>query len=212
MRKSIWGGVALLACLLALAPLAGASNDTLYVDATADAPAAAPDLTTVQVTNDDAGKIVFRISIPNRAALADTDLVALLVDADGKAGTGCARGVFGAEYALDVLANQYVFGRCTRGEWDFTKRPASFGGSFAGSTLTLKVNRSDLGNSTRFSFRVGAAETTGTDPGYDFAPDVGAIPWSYQVIVPQQAVKKPPPKRTTKACKLHSRRCTVRRR
>jgi hypothetical protein len=212
MRKSIWGGVALLACLLALASLAGASNSTLYVDATADAPPAAPDLTTVQVTNDDAGKIVFRISIPNRAALADTDLVALLVDADGKTGTGCARGVFGAEYALDVLANQYVFGRCTRGEWDFTKRPVSFGGSFVGSTLTLQVNRSDLGASSRFSFRVGAAETTGADPGYDFAPDVGAIPWSYQVIVPQQAVKKPPPKRTTKACKLHSRRCIVKRR
>jgi hypothetical protein len=211
MRQSIWGGVAFLACLLVLAPLAGASYKALYVDATADAPPAAPDLTTVQVSNDDAGNIVFRVSIPNRAALADTDLVALLVDADGKAGTGCARGVFGAEYALDVLANRYVFGHCTHGEWDFTKRPASFGGSFAGSTLTLKVNRRDLGAATHFSFRVGAAETTGADPGYDFAPDVGASPWSYRVIVPQQAVKKPPPKRKTKACKTHPIRCIVRR-
>ena len=198
------------ACLLLLAPLAGASNSSPYADATADAPAAAPDLTAVHVSNNDAGSVSFRISIPNRTTLADTDLVALLVDADAKTGTGCARGVFGAEYALDVVAGRYVFGRCLRGSWDFTKRPGSFGGSFSDGTLRLAVNRRDLGGANRFDFRIGAAAATGADPAYDFAPDVGTVGWSYHVIAPQQAVFKPP-KRKAHACSRRPGRCSSRR-
>ena len=198
------------ACLLLLAPLAGASNNALFADAAADAPAAAPDLTAVQVSNDDAGTVTFRISIGNRSSLVDTDLVALLVDADGKTGTGCARGVFGAEYALDVLANRYVFGRCLRGEWDFTKRPAASHGSFTNGMLTLTANRRDLGGTSRFDFRLGAAAATGADPAYDFAPDVGTAGWSYHVITPPQALFKPP-KRRVHACKPRPRRCLRRR-
>jgi hypothetical protein len=203
-------GVAGTACLLLLAPLAGASNTSAYADATADVLPAAPDLTEVRVSNDDAGNISFRISIPNRATLADTDLVSVLVDADGKTGTGCARRVFGAEYTLDVLANRYVFGRCLRGGWDFTRRPVSFAGSFAASTLTLRVNRRDLGGSSRFAFRIGAAAATGAEPAYDFAPDVGTAGWSYQVIAPPQAVFKPP-KRQARRCMVRPRRCARRR-
>jgi hypothetical protein len=204
-------GVAGTACLLLFAPPAGASNSSLYADDAADAPAAAPDLTAVSVSNDDAGNVVFRISIPNRPALAYTDLISLFVDVDGKTGTGCARGAFGAEYALDVLAGRYVFGRCLRGRWDFGYRPTSFGGSFAASTLTLRTNRRDLGGASRFDFRVGAAAATGVDPAYDFAPDIGSSPWSYRVIAPPQAALKPPA-RLRKACRLHPRRCRITRR
>ena len=211
MRGQRWAlGVAGTACLLLLAALAGASNSSPYADGAADAPPAAPDLTAVQVSNDDAGNVVFRISIPNRAALAYTDLVSLFVDADRKTGTGCARGAFGAEYALDVLSDRYVFGRCLHGSWDFSKRPASFRGSFAGSTLTLKANRRDFGGASGFDFRVGAAAATGADPAYDFAPDIGTSPWSYEVIAPQAFMK--PPARLRRTCRQHPRRCKLTRR
>jgi hypothetical protein len=150
-----------------------------------------PDVGAVQVSNDEAGVITFRIAIPNRPTLSATDLVAVFVDADGKLGSGCARGVFGAEYALDALAGRYVFGHCVAGRWDFTRRPPSFGGGFSGSTLTFRVNRGDLGATDHFAFRVGAAATTEADSAYDFAPDVGATPWRYQVIAPPQAPMKP---------------------
>jgi hypothetical protein len=192
-----------------LAPLAGASNSSPYADGAGDASAAAPDLTSVQVSNDDAGTVVFRISIPNRTALEDSDLIAVLVDADGKTGTGCSRGTFGAEYALDVLARRYVFGSCVGGRWDFTRRPASFGGSFAESTLTLRVNRRDLGGSNQFAFRIGAAATSVADAAYDFAPDVGAGAWSYHVVAPQPTVKKSVV-RAPKGCKKrHRHRCVA---
>jgi hypothetical protein len=199
--------VAAAACLLLLAPLAGASSSAAYMDATGDGAAEAPDLGDVHVSNDDAGRVVFRISIPNRASLAPTDMVAVFVDADGKAGTGCARGVFGAEYALDVLAGRYVFGRCVAGSWSFARRPATFSGSFADSALTLTVNRRALAGVSRFAFRIGAATTTESRPAYDFAPDVGTAAWSYQVVAPPQAAFRPP-----KACRHHPRRCRFQRR
>jgi hypothetical protein len=208
LRQSRWAGVAVVACLLLLASGAGASNSMTYADATADAPSAAPDLTSVQVSNDDAGMVVFRISIPNRTAMQDPDFVAVLVDADGQSGTGCARGAFGAEYALDMLARRYVFGRCLRGgQWSFTHKPPSFSGSFAGSTLTLKANRRDLGGTKGFSFRIGSAGTGATDSAYDFAPDVGTAAWSYKVVAPPQAVKKPPKKRKARCRKSQRRPC-----
>jgi hypothetical protein len=193
--------------LLLLAPLAGASNSVSYLDATGDGVADAPDLRDVHVSNDDGGQIMVRISIPNRASLEPTDMVAVFVDADGKAGTGCARGVFGAEYALDVLAGRYVFGRCVAGAWSFARRPATFSGSFAASTLTLAVNRRALGGTSRFAFRIGAATTTESRPAFDFAPDVGTTVWSYQVVAPPQAAFRP---RT--ACRHHPRLCRLRRR
>ncbi|HEX6491493.1 MAG TPA: hypothetical protein VF002_09010 [Gaiellaceae bacterium] len=192
MRQASGFGVVVAACLLLLAPGAVASNSTLYLDPSGDPPTTAPDLASVQVSNDDAGTVVFRLSIPNRVTLAESDLVAVLVDADGKSGTGCARGTFGAEYALDVLANRYVFGRCRRGQWDFTRPPASFAGTFGHSTLTLQVNRRDLGGTSAFRFRIGSAATSGAEPDYDFAPEVGAAPWSYQIIAPPGAAKQPP--------------------
>ena len=202
MRKARWGAVAVFACLLALTTTAGASNNSAFADPAGDASSAAPDITSVQVSNDDAAIVTFHVSIPNRATLSDPDLVAVLVDADSKAGTGCARGAFGAEYALDVLAQRYVFGRCIKGHWDFTRPPSSFRGSYGGSTLTLQVSRRDLGGGNNFKFRVGSAGTSDDGAAYDFAPNVGLTPWSYHVVAPPQAVKKPP-KRHLKRRKPH---------
>jgi hypothetical protein len=191
MTNLRWGAVVLVACLLLGAHVAGASNTAAFTDPVGDSTAAAPDITSVSVSNDDAAVVIFHVSIPNRPALLDPDLVAVLVDADGKSSTGCARGAFGAEYALDVLAQRYVFGRCVHGQWNFTRPPSSFRGSYGASMLTLQVNRRDLGGATNFKFRVGSAGTNDSGASYDFAPNVGLAPWVYRVIAPQ-AVKKPP--------------------
>jgi hypothetical protein len=190
MRGSTGVGLAVAACLLLFAPGVSASSSSAYLDPAGDAPAAAPDLTSVQVSNDDSGAVTFQISIPNRSALSDSDLVSVLLNTDGKVGTGCARGTFGAEFALDVLANRYLFGRCSKGRWSFTKKPRSFTGSFAGSTLTLRVNRRDLGGASSFQFRIGSAAATETEAAYDFAPDVSAVAWAYRVLAPPQVVQR----------------------
>ena len=91
MRRLRWGVVAVSACLLLGTHVAGASNNAAFSDPAGDSTSAAPDLTSVSVANDDAAVVTFHISIPNRPALLDADLIEVLVDADGKSGTGCAR-------------------------------------------------------------------------------------------------------------------------
>ena len=60
---------------------------------------------------------------------------------------------------LGLLAQQYVLGD------NFFQ--ASFGGSFAGSTLTLKANRRDLGGAGRVDFRIGSYHPIRIFPLYD---------------------------------------------
>jgi hypothetical protein len=201
MGNRALGGLAVAACLLLFSTGATAANSSEYVDASGDAPAAAPDLTAVQVSNDDAGTLVFRISIPNRASLEDSDLVSVFVDADAKVGTGCARGTFGAEYSLSALGRSYLFGRCVRGRWSFGRRPPSFAGSFTDSTLNLRASRRVLGGTSGLAFRIGAAALSG-DAAYDFAPDVGTAPWGYRVLAPRRTLEKSV-KRWVRACVRH---------
>src|ERR671935_1800 len=72
--------------------------------------------------------------------------------------------------AAGVLGGRSVFGRGEEAGGDSARRPPSFDGRYAGSTLTFKVNRRDLGGAAHFAFRIGAAATTEADPSYDFAP------------------------------------------
>ena len=69
-------GLAVLAAVIAVAP-AGAANTVTYPDSTGENPAA-PDITTIVVSNDDAGMITFKINIPNRAHCTRDILVDML--------------------------------------------------------------------------------------------------------------------------------------
>ena len=66
---------------------ASASNSQTFADSTGENPAA-PDITSITVSNDDAGNITFQVNIPNRPALTPDMLLVLYVDADNKASTG----------------------------------------------------------------------------------------------------------------------------
>ena len=64
-------GLIALACVVlpaavGAAPVAATANTTTYTDSTGENPAA-PDITTIVVSNNDAGIISFKINVPNRA-------------------------------------------------------------------------------------------------------------------------------------------------
>jgi len=69
------------------------ANHQVFVDATGDATGGGPDLTTVDVANDDAGTIVFRITLSNRTALLEGDSVGVYLDVDKDERTGCIEGL-----------------------------------------------------------------------------------------------------------------------
>ena len=65
----------------------GAAPVTSYNDASGDGNGA-PDLTGVTVSNDAAGAITMRITVPNRPQLVSTDVIGVWIDADRNELTG----------------------------------------------------------------------------------------------------------------------------
>jgi hypothetical protein len=175
------------------------ANSQTFTDSTGENPAA-PDISTIVVSNTDAAMLSFRINIPNRAQLGQDMVMLLWVDADNNAATG-------APGPDDPPGTDYVF-ELVRGEillyrWDgtaFTRRfgdPSSVTLSFAyaSGSLTLRISASELGNTRRLRFYVFLIGGIQYDPvtqepfcpsppcPSDDAPGGGAGLYPYQLIV-----------------------------
>ena len=169
------------------------ANHQVFVDATGDATGGGPDLTTVDVANDDAGTIVFRITLSNRTALLEGDSVGVYLDVDKDERTGCIEGL-GADYQLASVGHAptrdpgFFLGACLRDHFNPLIPQDSFRGSFQTETqeVVLTVNRHDIADPTRL--RIVVAATMG-ESAFDSA-GADLIPWVYDVNAPP-----PPPDR-----------------
>jgi hypothetical protein len=166
-----------------------AANSTTYQDSTGENPAA-PDITTLVASNNDAGIISLRLNIPNRPAFARDMLIGVNVDTDNNAATGDEDG---ADYAIEITLGEIFLYR-----WDgenFTRRAGdpsavSLVFSYQGG-VTIGISAAELGNTTRFKFSAVAIsgividETTGAfdfaNAIADFAPAVDAGSYAYEV-------------------------------
>jgi hypothetical protein len=173
------------------APAATAANSTDYQDSTGEN-AAAPDITTLTVSNTDAGQVSFRINVPNRASFSADMLIALEVDSDNNSATGSPDGT---DYAIEIFQGEAALFR-----WDgtnFTRRPGdppftSLLFSYQGG-ITVRMSAAELGNTKAFKFAAFVFSGIAVDPvtgALDFtnavadaAPAVGAGLYAYQVRV-----------------------------
>jgi hypothetical protein len=159
------------------------ANSTTFQDSTGER-ADSPDITTVVVSNTNAGAISFKINGPAR--LTDDMLADLVIDSDNNAATGDPD--TGGEYAIELFGGEANLFR-----WDgtnFSRRtndpPQS---TLTFSQLTITINASELGNTTRFNFAVtvitGITIVNGdldfSAARADFAPDLGHGLWNYTV-------------------------------
>jgi hypothetical protein len=177
----------------AAAPAAVAANSTTYQDSTGEN-AAAPDITNLVVSNNDAGVIQFRVNVPNRPTFGQDMLILLFVDADANAATGDAD-LLGADYAIQLIGGEAALFR-----WDgtdFTRTPGnppatSLLFSYQGGA-TVTISAAELGNTRRLGFAtivvsgIVINNETGdldfTNAVSDAAPAAGAGLYQYQVIV-----------------------------
>jgi hypothetical protein len=175
-------------------PVAATANTATFQDSTGEAPDA-PDITTIVVSNTDAGQISFRINGPG--SLTEGTLVDILVDADNNLATGVPE--IGLDYAIQLFRGSADLFR-----WDgtnFTRRsndPPQTTLTF--SNLTIRINAAELGNTTRFGFAAGVTTGITTDSSgeldfsqakEDFAPDPGHGLWNYTVrIAPLRLLAK----------------------
>jgi hypothetical protein len=172
-------------------PQAIAANSTTYQDSTGEN-AGAPDITTLTVSNTDAGALTFRVNIPNRPTLDQGTLFDLYVDSDNRPGTG-SPDLAGVDYVIQLARGEVNLYR-----WDGTDFTRRFGDpsavtlsfSYQGG-LTIRISAAELGNTKRLRFFVEVATGCTVDPVTsaidctnalgDFAPGGGAGLFAYEV-------------------------------
>jgi hypothetical protein len=193
----ILGLIAALAAFAALPASAGvsaqlraAAGSKTFEDSTGE-DAQGPEISTVVVSNTNAGLITFKINIPNRATLTEDMLIDIDVDADNNPATGDPD-TLGAEYAIELFQSNIALFK-----WDgktFSRTATdppqtSLVFSYAAGP-TIKISAAELGNTSRFNF--GAIAVSGIvidpngDPDFskaraDLAPDSGHGFWNYEV-------------------------------
>ena len=178
-----------------------AANSQNYEDSTGENPAA-PDITTMVVSNNDAGIVSFRVNVPNRPSFTRDMLIWVYVDSDNNPATGEADSL-GSDYVIELFNGEAALFR-----WDgtgFTRTPGnppatSLLFSYSGC-VTIRISATELGNTKQFRFGVivisGIAfDPVTSEPDFtnavgDVAPAAGAGLYPYQVkITPATLVAK----------------------
>jgi hypothetical protein len=188
-----WLGLAIAVALVALPTVASAAhssqtaNSTTFSDSTGEDPAA-PDITTIVASNDDAGSITFRVNVPNRPQLTQDIAAFLDIDSDANAATGDPDN-FGADHIIQYLLGEAILFKWDGSDYRVSATQASLTSSWA-SGPTFRINASELNNTRRLTFGTLVVsgivfdQTTGaidcTNCKRDLAPVIGF--YSYNVM------------------------------
>lgn len=179
------------------APALVTANTTTYQDSTGEDPAA-PDITTIVVSNDDAGLITFRINVSNRAQLTRDVAAIMFLDSDSNQATGDPDNL-GADYILQLILGEALLFKWDGADYTLSATQASLTNSWA-SGPTIRINASDLGNTRRLSFDVlvlsglvfddatGAIDCTNCKR--DFAPTVGFYQYEIKITPPTLVIRR----------------------
>jgi len=163
------------------------ANSQTFTDSTGEN-AAAPDITTIQVSNDDAGNITFQVNISNRPALTPDMALFMLIDADNNAATGDPQAA-GADFLLQLVPGDVALFPWAGTDYGNAAPAASLNYSYGAAGATIHVNASDLGKTRAFNFYTLVFSGITTDASgnpdltnavADRAPDNGS--YAYQVL------------------------------
>ena len=174
----------------ALAKRAAArANSQTFTDSTGEDPAA-PDITTVVVSNDDAGLITFKINISNRPALTADMTMLMFLDTDQQATTGDAQ-ASGAEFAIELDPGSVGLFKWNGTDYVAAPSQSSVTYSYDATGATIRASAADLGGIKGFNFFLAAfsgitLDAAGnpdfTNAHVDAAPDAGHGVYTYQVL------------------------------
>jgi hypothetical protein len=195
VRSKILLIAALGGMLVALpsAALGGAARTTVNSVTFADSigeDAAAPDITSIAVSNDDSGMITFKINISNRPTLTSDMDIQLLLDTDQKSTTGDPA-VPGAEYLIDLVPGSVGLFQWNGTNYTFAPSQTSLTYSYDATGATIRISAADLGKTKGINFLafVGSGITLDangapvyTNAHVDLAPDNGHGLYSYKVV------------------------------
>jgi hypothetical protein len=189
MKARLVFAIALVAALAALPAVALGSNSQNYPDSIGEDPQA-PDITSVQLSNDDTGAITFKVNISNRPALTSDMELDIFVDSDQKATTGDTT-LNGADYVIQLLPGQVGLYQWNGSDFLFAQSQTSLTYSYDATGATIHISAADLGGTHGFNFLIGvisglvvdaAGNVDDTNAHVDVAPDRGHGFFNYKVI------------------------------
>jgi hypothetical protein len=153
---------------LILAGVAGAANSTSFTDRAGDA-GKAPDITQLDVSNDDAGTITIRLTFAGGRTLGPADEVAAVLDLDQNPDTGTV--YYGTEAAIRFKGNMVGFARAAGNGFTPVAPPPSLQATSGAGFVTFAIAASDLGLAPDAGFNIAAFSVTSNGDN-DFAPDI----------------------------------------
>jgi len=176
-----------------------AANTATFEDSVGENPAA-PDITTIVVSNNDAASISLRMNIPNRPTLTPDMFVILWVDSDNNPATGDPDSL-GAEYLLLLFRGDIALLRWNGSDYAEGAPATSLIFAYQSGAVTFTINASELGNTRRFGFAarvisgIVVDETTGdldlTNAVQDDAPSgAGFFNYQLQITPPTLVVRR----------------------
>jgi hypothetical protein len=195
VKRRLLIALTLAAALVALPSVAfgGAarreSNSATFPDSIGEDPAA-PDITSLAVSNDDAGLITFRINVSNRPTFTEDMFFLLFLDTDQNAATGNPD-FDGADYVIQLVPGEIDLFQWNGSDYVLASSQTSLVYSYATTGPTIRLRAADLGRTKGFRFSAIAVSGVTTDasgnPDYskihrDAAPDVGHGMLNYQVL------------------------------
>lgn len=160
--------IALLSLLLVAVPTAAfarashsTANSQTFLDSTGEDPNA-PDITSIDVSNDDAALITFHIKISNRPTFTPDMAFVVWIDTDNNPATGDPQSE-GADYLIVADPSGPALLKWDGSQYSVAPSQTSLTGSYDASGETLRVSAVDLGGTKQIRFAVRAISGITTD-------------------------------------------------
>lgn len=152
MYKLAW-----LVAAAALVFVTAAGAEQTYPDPEGDA-GVGTDILAVKVANDPSGAITFTVT--TKLPLSENHAIVAVIDADKSRSTGFQSPFAGFDYQLYAFDNNPAAFAWNGAQYARVS-PPSFHASISGMTVQIAINRSDLGNTSGFSFYVASLSFDG---------------------------------------------------
>jgi hypothetical protein len=161
---------AFAACVVTAGAAASSSAPKHYTDPAGDSGTAA-DITGIDVSNDDQGQYTFDVTFAT--AYGSTHFFEIDLDTDGSTSTGDPASL-GADFSLvdDHANHSFDLYKWSGTEWDEAPTSATVSVTIAqdAMSLTVSVNRSEIGDPSAFDFFAYSSEGDGSTGRWDDAP------------------------------------------
>ncbi len=177
-------------------PAAPTAGSQTYQDSSGENPAA-PDITTITVSNDDAATITLKVNIPNRAQYANDIGAFIFLDSDANQATGDAENL-GADFVIQLIQGETLLFKWDGSDYTLSATQSTLNQTWA-SGPTVRINASELNNTRHFTFGVVALSGIVFDPATgaidftnvqgDIAPTIGFYSYQLQLTKSTLVVK-----------------------